>query len=269
MWSGLAEMRRGHHCRERRFDRSPRVGQEGRDAGQRLVRLGVKDVEDRSDEQGVAGLFPVVALFETAFRIDQDVGDVLNIAHFPFAAAHLEQRIIGSRFYIGRVKQQNPAISGAIARGERPVLALDVVNDRRAGPGQQRGHHQADALAAAGRSEAQHMLGTIVAQVMLIVAAEQDAIGTKQPGGEHFLLFGPSRRAVGFDALGLTSAPYRHADGDRDRDEPARRGDQGAAQEDVGRIGVVEIPPPEEGWRLIDGPPCNMEPGRSELRLKS
>ena len=43
----------------------------------------------------MAGFLPMVPLLEAAFGIDQDVGDVLDVANFPFAAAYFEQRIIG------------------------------------------------------------------------------------------------------------------------------------------------------------------------------
>ena len=91
----VAEMRRRHHGAQRRLDRSPRIGQEGRDAGERLVGLGVEDMEDRADQQRMAGLLPMIAPLERAFRIDQDVGDVLDVADLPLAAADLEQRIVG------------------------------------------------------------------------------------------------------------------------------------------------------------------------------
>ena len=62
-----------------------------------VLSLGIEDVQDGADQQRVAGLLPVVPLFERPFGIDQDVGDVLNVADFPFAAADLEQRIVGGR----------------------------------------------------------------------------------------------------------------------------------------------------------------------------
>jgi hypothetical protein len=76
-------------------DRTLRIGQEGGDAGECLVRLGIEDMQDRADQQRVAGLLPMAALFETALGIDQDIGDVLDVAHFPLAATDFEQRIVG------------------------------------------------------------------------------------------------------------------------------------------------------------------------------
>jgi hypothetical protein len=43
-----------------------------------------------SDRKRVAGLFPVIAPFECAFGIDQDVGHVLDIAHLGIAAADFQ-----------------------------------------------------------------------------------------------------------------------------------------------------------------------------------
>jgi hypothetical protein len=88
-------VRRRHHGAQRRFDRTLWVGQEVGDARERLVWLGIEDMQDRSDEKAVAGLLPMIAAVERSFRIDQDVGDVLDIAHFLIAAPHLQQRIVG------------------------------------------------------------------------------------------------------------------------------------------------------------------------------
>jgi hypothetical protein len=54
--------------------------------------------------------------FQRPFEIDQDVGDVLHVAHFVVAAPHFEERIVGGGFRIGRVQQQH----AAEARARRP-----------------------------------------------------------------------------------------------------------------------------------------------------
>ena len=104
MRSRLGQMRRGHHRLQRRLDRTLGIGEEGGDACEGLIRLGVEDMQDGADQQRVAGLFPVVAALQRTFGVNQDVGDVLHIADFPFAAPHFEQRIIGGRCGIGRVE---------------------------------------------------------------------------------------------------------------------------------------------------------------------
>ena len=78
-----AQMRRGHHGSERALDRPGRIGEEGRHAGQRLVRLRVEDVQDGADQERMAGLFPVVPALERPFGVDQHIGDVLDVAHLP------------------------------------------------------------------------------------------------------------------------------------------------------------------------------------------
>src|SRR3546814_4544088 len=88
----------------------------------------------------------MVALRKAAFGVDQDVGDILDVPYLPFAAPYFEQRVVGSRRRIGRIEQQHLAEPRAKTGGQTPVLALDVVNDCRSRPGEQRGHHQADAL---------------------------------------------------------------------------------------------------------------------------
>ena len=83
MYAGLSEVRRRHHGAQRRLNRAARVGEKIGDAGERLVRLGVKHMQDSAHEERVARLLPVVPPFQRALGIDQDVSDVLNISDFP------------------------------------------------------------------------------------------------------------------------------------------------------------------------------------------
>src|SRR3546814_3118340 len=126
----LAQMRGQHHRLQRGFHRPLRVRQEIGDTGQGLVGFGVEDVQDRANQQRVAGLFPMVALLKAAFGVDQDVGDILDVPYLPFAAPYFEQRVVGGRRRIGRIEQQHLAEPRAKTGGQTPVLALDVVNDR-------------------------------------------------------------------------------------------------------------------------------------------
>ena len=144
----------------------------------------------------------------------------------PFAAPNLEQRIVGGARRVGRIEQQHAAEPRAPAGRQRPVLALDVVDDRRARPGQQRRHDQADALAAAGRREAQHMLRTVVAQIVARPACPSTTpSGPSRPARAIFAGVGPARGAIGLGVLRLAGAPDRHGDGDGDGGEcrPMRR----------------------------------------------
>ena len=97
MRAGGAEMLRRHHRLERRLDRPLGIGEKIGDAGERLVGLGVKHMQDRADEQRVAGLLPVIAALQRAFGIDENIGDILHVAHFGWPAPNFEQRIIGGR----------------------------------------------------------------------------------------------------------------------------------------------------------------------------
>src|SRR3546814_5342246 len=112
-------------------------------------------MEDRADEQCVACFFPVISLLEAAFRIDQHIGDILNVAHFPFAAPDFEQRIIGGRGAVGGIEEQDAAVLRAKARGELPVLALDVVDDATPRPGEQCRDDEPDTLARSCGREAE------------------------------------------------------------------------------------------------------------------
>jgi hypothetical protein len=69
-------MFRCHHGAQRRLDWAPGIGEEVGDAGERLFSLGIEDMEDGADEERVAGLLPMIAPFQRAFGIDENVGDV-------------------------------------------------------------------------------------------------------------------------------------------------------------------------------------------------
>ena len=81
-------------ARKRVLEGPARIGEEAGDARERLLFLGVENVKDDADQERVAGLFPVIAPLERAFRIDQDVGDVLDVADFVEALADFKQRIV-------------------------------------------------------------------------------------------------------------------------------------------------------------------------------
>ena len=94
-----------------------------------------------------ARLLPMIAPLQRSFRVDQDVGDVLHVADFGRSFAHFKQRVVAGGVWIGRIEQQAMGELRPPSRRELPVLALDVVYDRRRGPGQQRRQDKADALA--------------------------------------------------------------------------------------------------------------------------
>jgi len=52
----------------------------------RKDRAGVEHVQDGADQQRMVGLLLVVSPLQRALRIDQDIGDVLQIAHLVGAA---------------------------------------------------------------------------------------------------------------------------------------------------------------------------------------
>ena len=99
-----AEMVGRHHPPQRRREGPARIGQEGGDSRQRLLLLGIKHVQDGADQQGVTGLFPMVPALERTLGIDQDIGDVLDVAHLVRPLAYLQQRIVAGRPQVGRVE---------------------------------------------------------------------------------------------------------------------------------------------------------------------
>src|SRR3546814_18928963 len=95
------------------------------------------------------------------------------------------------------------------AGGQLPVLALDVVDDRRARPAEQCRHDQTDALAAPGRSERHDVLGTVVTKIALAGAPEENARFGEKPGRANGFGSRPSSRPLGGDVLALAGPPYR------------------------------------------------------------
>src|SRR3546814_19839087 len=96
MRSVLSEVSRRHHRRERGFDRPLRVRQESRDAGQRLVGLGVEDRQDRTNKKPVAGLLPMVPTLDLDLGIDQTLGGILYVPHIPPTAPTLRPQLVGT-----------------------------------------------------------------------------------------------------------------------------------------------------------------------------
>lgn len=61
--------------------------------------------------------------------IDQDVGDVLDIANLRRPAPDLQQRVVGRGRRIGGVEQQHPPEAIPETGSDLPVLTLDVMDD--------------------------------------------------------------------------------------------------------------------------------------------
>ena len=232
-----------------------------------LLLLGVKHVQDDPDQERVARLLPMVPALERPFRVHQDVRDVLDVADLVRPLAHLEERVVAGRARVGRVEQEAVGEAATPAGRELPVLALDVVHNGRAGPGEQRRDHQADALAGARGCEGHHMLGAVVAEIPVAKPPEEDACRVEQPSPLDLLPVGPARRAVGGDQPILPRPPQRADDGDDNACKSARRRDHGGLVEDRRCVSVVGVPPFEEAPGVIDRPGQDREPGQAETRL--
>ena len=252
------QVRRRHHAVQRHLEGTGRVGEKVGDTAQGLVFASIEHVEDGAHQQRMAGLLPVVAPLQCPFRIHQDVGDVLHVAHLVHAAPHFQQGVVGRRAYVGRVEQQAVREARTPARGEMPVLSLDIVDNGGTGPGQQRGHHQAHALARARGGEGHHMFRSFMTQVSAVPArcpAEEHTRRTGKPYLIDVLALCPAGGAIGGDKPRQARAPQRHADGHTRRKQAAGSSDGAAAREDLGRIGVVPVPPLEQLPGLVDRKP--------------
>ena len=99
-----ADMVGAHHDRECGAEGAVGIRQEARDPGECLLALGIEDMQDGADEQRVRGLLPMAPALQHAFRIDEDIGNVLDIAHFAVAAPDFHERIEMRRAFVGRIK---------------------------------------------------------------------------------------------------------------------------------------------------------------------
>ena len=125
------------------------------------------------------------------------------------------------RSRVGRIEEQDAGEARAPARRQLPVLALDVVDDCRPRPGEQRRDDQTDALAGPRRRETEHVLRSIMAQIVTAEASEHNAVRLEEACLADLWRGRPARRAIGGRFLGLARPPHRHADCDRDRREAA------------------------------------------------
>ena len=142
------------------------------------------------------------------------------------------------------------------------------MDDATSRPSQKRRDNKSDALAGSGRREAQHMLRSIMPQILSLDTPEDHAVCPGEAGTSNLKLARPTCRTICGRCLRLPSPPYRHRKCDYDRDDPARRSDACAFDEHFWRIGIVGIPPPEEGRRKIDGNARReLKPGVTELGL--
>ncbi len=82
-WFGFGPQVIGcQHDPKRLLEGLRRVGQDLGDPGERLLLFGIENVQDDADQKRVTGLFPMRSAFERTFQIDQDIGDVLDVANF-------------------------------------------------------------------------------------------------------------------------------------------------------------------------------------------
>src|SRR3546814_19486736 len=111
------------------------------------------------------------------------------------------------------------------------------------------------------------MLGTVVAKIVALVLSENDTIGPEEAGSAYFAGNGPSGGAERLGILGFARPPDRHADRDGAGDETAGCRDIRPFDEDRRGIGIVEVPPPEEGPRLVERPGRQHDKRQAEHRL--
>src|SRR5262249_49801795 len=126
-----------------------------------------------------------------------------------------------------------------------------------------------DAFPGPGRREAEHVLQPLMPEIVAPKAAKHDPVWTDETAGADFRFCCPTRRAVGGNRLRLTRTPDRHTDRDPDPCKPTGCCGSGPRDEYGRGIGIVVVPPPEEGERHIHRRTRDLDPGRTKLRLEA
>ena len=100
----VSKVQSRHHQAQRCRKCPVRIGEELCTACKRLVFLCIENMQDHADEQGMPGFFPMAAPFERAFRVHQDIGNILGVPHLAGTAAHFEERIVARASGICRIE---------------------------------------------------------------------------------------------------------------------------------------------------------------------
>ena len=90
-------------------------------------------MQDGAGQQGVCRLVPVVAPLAHPFRIDQDVGDVLDIAHLVRTLAHLKEWVEARRPGAGGIESrhcENLARQPAVSCQFSPLMSWMTADPR-------------------------------------------------------------------------------------------------------------------------------------------
>ena len=135
------------------------------------------------------------------------LGDILDVPDVVGATADLQQGIVAGGARVRRIEQQAMGEAGTPACRQGPVLPFDVVDDRGPGPRQQSRHHQTNALARPRRRKGHDMLGSLMTQIMVAMAAEHDAGRLIQSRPPNIPGTRPARGAIGRHLPGLARAP--------------------------------------------------------------
>ena len=108
-----------------------------------------------------------------------------------------------------------------------------------------------------------------MSQIGVVAFSEDHSVRLEQPGIPDVALVGPTGRSVCVDVLGFARPQDRQKDRSSDGQKTARRRDQGTFDKDRRRIGIIGIPPPEEGGWIVDGHSEQFKPRLSQLWLKA
>src|SRR5690606_30368991 len=187
--------------------------------------------------------------------IDNNLDDILNVAHFIGAETHFEERIERNGICACRCETQHrtkrfaktssPRKADArIAIGE---LALHVEHQGRPWPSQQRRHDMAAALARPSRADEQLMLRSVEAKNLASELAEHGPLGCEQSSGFTIVEAAPGQSAEWFETARL----YQRARRDHRRNGDTRKSDEARDREWPRKaLGPARIPANDRPRRI-------------------
>src|SRR5438105_2430728 len=189
-------------------------------------------MEDHPYEKVICRQIPVqvpVIVASGPRRVDQEVGDALRILHVVRPGPNLEEWVVAGARAVGRGRVElqagAPQLTPAPARGQRPVLALDVVDNHAPRPAQQRGQDEANTLTGSSGSERQNVLRPVMAKVVngspVAPGSDVDARVSAEESGR--LEIDPSRPACGSVRVRAGPSLLGAATGDDKPDDNSKR----------------------------------------------
>ena len=133
------------------------------DTRKRLVLLCIQHMENRTDQECVAGFGPMIATIIRTLWVNQDVRDVLHITNLMRTQPNFQQRIVPGGAGTRGIEIDGSAEGVAPPGGDLPIRPFDVVHDDASRVREECGDDDTNPFTRAGGCEEQHMFRAVMA----------------------------------------------------------------------------------------------------------